>query len=71
MSIRGKSPEELGFKEVLYDKKDWVATITINRPDRKNAFNAEVIAALGELNRSEALHFRMQGDVVELDLGGA
>jgi hypothetical protein len=31
----------------------------------------EVIAALGELNRSEALHFRMQGDVVELDLGGA
>lgn len=31
----------------------------------------EVIGALGELNRSEALHFRMQGDVVELNLGGA
>jgi hypothetical protein len=32
---------------------------------------SEVIPALGELNRSEALHFRMQGDVVELDLGSA
>lgn len=32
---------------------------------------SEVIGTLGELNRSEALHFRMQGDVVELTLGGA
>ncbi len=31
----------------------------------------EVISALGELNRSEALHFRMHGDVVELAVGGA
>lgn len=30
----------------------------------------EVIAALGELNRQGALRFRMQGDVVELDLQG-
>ena len=28
----------------------------------------EVIDALGELNRREAVHFRMQGDVVELDI---
>lgn len=28
----------------------------------------EVVDALGELNRSDALHFRIQGDVVELDL---
>jgi hypothetical protein len=30
----------------------------------------EVIDALGEMNRIEALRFRMQGDVIELDLGG-
>jgi len=30
----------------------------------------EVIDILGELNRCGALHFRMQGDVVELDLPG-
>lgn len=30
----------------------------------------EVIDALGELNRQGALRFRMQGDVVELDVGG-
>lgn len=31
---------------------------------------SEVIDALGELNRIGGLHFRMQGDVVELDLRG-
>lgn len=31
---------------------------------------SEIIDALGELNRQGALRFRMQGDVVELDLGG-
>jgi hypothetical protein len=30
----------------------------------------EVIDALGELNRTGALHFRMQSDVVELDVSG-
>jgi hypothetical protein len=32
---------------------------------------AEVIDALGEMNRVGALRFRMQGDVVELDVRGA
>ena len=31
---------------------------------------AEMIDALSELNRQEALRFRMQGDIVELALGG-
>lgn len=31
---------------------------------------SDVIDALGELNRQEALRFRMQGDIVELSLGG-
>jgi hypothetical protein len=32
---------------------------------------AEVIDALGELNQQGELRFRMQGDVVELEIGGA
>jgi hypothetical protein len=30
----------------------------------------EIIEALGELNRQGAIRFRMQGDVVEMDIGG-
>jgi hypothetical protein len=30
----------------------------------------EVIDALGELNRQGELRFRMQGDVIELEVGG-
>jgi enoyl-CoA hydratase len=33
-------------QEVLYDVKDKVATITINRPERRNAMNAGVMAGL-------------------------
>jgi len=35
-----------GFREVLYDKRDWVARITLNRPARHNAYST---AALVEL----------------------
>jgi hypothetical protein len=31
---------------------------------------AELIDALGELNQRGELRFRMQGDVVELEIGG-
>lgn len=44
-----KDPEEHGFKEIIYEKKDWLARITINRPHVYNAYNApalkEMIAA--------------------------
>jgi len=33
--------------------------------------STEVIDALGEMNRVGALRFRMQGDIVELDVRGA
>jgi len=59
MSIRGRSPAELGFKEVLYEKRDWVATITINRPDRYNAYST---SALEELR--DAFHDAAYDDAV-------
>ncbi len=41
-----KDPAEYGFKEVLYEKKDWVATITINRPKYYNAYSTPCLMEL-------------------------
>ncbi|EKE02803.1 MAG: 6-oxocyclohex-1-ene-1-carbonyl-CoA hydrolase [uncultured bacterium] len=45
-----KNPESFDFNEIIYDKTDWVATITINRPDIYNAYSLitlqEMIQAL-------------------------
>lgn len=38
--------DSFGFKEVLYEKADWIATITLNRPKNYNAYST---AALEEL----------------------
>ncbi|MCJ7814723.1 MAG: enoyl-CoA hydratase/isomerase family protein, partial [Xanthomonadales bacterium] len=35
-------------QEVLYEVKDKVATITMNRPKRRNALNADVMAGLNQ-----------------------
>lgn len=34
-----RKPEEFDFKEIIYEKKDWVARITINRPHVYNAYS--------------------------------
>jgi len=34
-----KAPEEFNFSEIIYTKSDWVATITINRPEVYNAYS--------------------------------
>src|ERR687891_1206309 len=35
-------------EELLYDVKDGVATVTLNRPDQRNALNGELLSALVE-----------------------
>lgn len=43
----GKDPKELAFRNILYDKGDWRATITINRPKVYNCLNLETLIELG------------------------
>jgi enoyl-CoA hydratase/carnithine racemase len=35
-----------GFKEIVYEKQDWVATITLNRPHNYNAYSTEALVEL-------------------------
>ena len=37
---------QITFSEILYDKKDWVAHITINRPTAYNAYSTECLEEL-------------------------
>ncbi|KAB2823016.1 MAG: 1,4-dihydroxy-6-naphthoate synthase, partial [Candidatus Dadabacteria bacterium] len=41
-SASSKKKEELKFEYILYEKKDRIARITINRPEVRNALNSEV-----------------------------
>jgi len=44
----GKSPSTLHFKNLLYEKKNLVAMITINRPEVLNALNYDSLIELGK-----------------------
>lgn len=41
-----KDPKEFGFKDILYEKKDWKAKITINRPDSYNCYSTNTLKEL-------------------------
>jgi enoyl-CoA hydratase/carnithine racemase len=43
---RGKSAKELRFKNLRYEKKNWRATITINRPKVHNALDYNTLLEL-------------------------
>ena len=43
------TPEQLAFKHIIYTKQNYVATVTINRPD---ALNATDFATLKEMSRA-------------------
>ncbi len=42
----GKDPKELRFQNILYAKQNWVATITINRPEVHNCLNLDTLRDL-------------------------
>ena len=44
----GKSASSLKFKNLIYTKKNWRATIKINRPEVHNALNFETLRELGK-----------------------
>ncbi len=46
--LKGKPAGSFGFKDILYDKKDYRATVTINRPKVHNALNFNVLRELSE-----------------------
>src|SRR4051812_49522883 len=41
----------MAYRDILYDKRDGVATITINRPEVLNAFRAETVEEMLEAMR--------------------
>ncbi len=43
----GKTPGELSFRNILYTKGNWRATVTINRPEVLNCLNLETLRELG------------------------
>lgn len=43
----GKKTKEMNFQNILYDKGDWKARITINRPAVYNCLNLETLRELG------------------------
>lgn len=42
----GKHPKDFDFKEIIYTKKDGVATVTINRPQVYNAYSTRTLSEM-------------------------
>jgi enoyl-CoA hydratase/carnithine racemase len=38
-----KDPKEYNFQDIIYEKKDWIAIITINRPQKLNTYRTETL----------------------------
>jgi len=44
----GKDPAEFGFKDIIYEKKDMVAKVTLNRPQVFNAYSLNTLKEVAE-----------------------
>jgi enoyl-CoA hydratase/carnithine racemase len=44
----GRTPESFGFQRIIYSKKDFIATVTINRPAVLNCFDLLTLQELGQ-----------------------
>lgn len=63
----GKSPSSFRFKNILYEKKNLRATITLNRPQVHNALNLEMLEEIGAAFKDAA----WDDDVAVVVLTGA
>ena len=52
--LKGKPASEFNFKEIKYDKKEMVATVTINREDVYNAYSTKTLEELFEAFKDAA-----------------
>jgi len=57
--FESKPAESFGFREVLYEKGDWVARITINRPHNYNAYSTPALEELATAFRDAAFDDRV------------
>lgn len=52
--LQPQSPESFQFSEILYEKRDWVATVTINRPQAHNAYTTHTLKEMALAFRDAA-----------------
>ncbi len=43
-----RNPAEYGFQDIIYEKKDWVAKVTINRPEKFNTYRTETLREMAQ-----------------------
>jgi len=52
--LTGRDPEEYGFQDIIYEKSDWIARVTINRPEAYNAYTTRTLEELRDAFRDAA-----------------
>ncbi len=57
--FESQAPEALDFKEIFYEKADWVARITINRPFNYNAYSTPALKELAAAFQDAAFDDRV------------
>ena len=50
-SFARRPAADFGFDEIIYEKKDWVATVTINRPQVYNCYSAHTLQEMTQAFR--------------------